>query len=95
MVPEYHGDSASIGALSNTSRKSLLWMRKKNSAEFELHVKFLNLIPRSWTYCGQSLNCDSIMSWASVWNRRGNVIPKLIKVEGSTPAEIRVKFTGK
>lgn len=60
----------------------------------ELHVKFLNDIPQTWTYRGGGLNFEVIFNWASLWNMRGTNIPRLKEVEVTKPAHIRVKFTG-
>lgn len=60
----------------------------------ELHVKFLNDIPKDWVIAGGGINLLNIKNLAYQWNNKGKHIPKLKVVKGDCPAHIRVCFTG-
>lgn len=74
---------------------SRLWHCDQDSSQFELRVKFLNLIPATWIYgSGKKITIEVIMAWASEWNKKETKIPRFVRSEGKSPAEIQVKFIG-
>ena len=86
-------DSPSVeDSLSAFVPKKVTWKGRK-----ELRVKFLSVIPSSWTYAGSGLNTGNILSWASEWSLRGEgFIPSFTLVkDANAPSDIRVLFNRK
>ena len=59
----------------------------------ELLVKFLDPIPKHWTYRGRDLNFGNILSWANEWSLRGGgVIPSFTEYASEAQSDIRIRF---